>query len=128
MQTAPTLPYDRAVSRVVQIRDVPDDVHEELRAAAEARGQSLTRYALAALEDAVRRQRSVAHNAEVIRRAEAEIGADVSREAILEALRDVRGEWGSSTPAWWSTCWWADSTRPRWARRRPAFPTCSTAR
>src|SRR3954454_3909524 len=77
VQIAPTPPYDRAVSRVIQIRDVPDDVHEELRAAAEARGQSLTRYALAALEDAVRRQRSVAHNAEVIRRAKAEIGADV---------------------------------------------------
>jgi plasmid stability protein len=92
VQIAPTAPYDEEVSRVIQIRDVPDDVHEELRAAAEARGQSLTRYALAALEDAVRRQRSVAHNAEVIRRAKAEIGADVSREAILEALRDVRGE------------------------------------
>ena len=92
VQTAPTLPYDRAVSRVIQIRDVPDDVHEELRAAAEARGQSLTRYALAALEDAARRQRSVAHNAEVIRRAKAEIGADVPREAILQAVREARGE------------------------------------
>ena len=92
VQIAPTAPYDEEVSRVIQIRDVPDDVHEELRAAAEARGQSLTRYALAALEDAVRRQRTVAHNAEVIRRAKAELGADVSREAILEALRDVRGE------------------------------------
>ncbi len=92
VQSAPMSSYDRAVSRVIQIRDVPDDVHEELRAAAEARGQSLTRYALAALEDAVRRQRGVAHNAEVIRRAKAEIGADVSREAILEAVREVRGE------------------------------------
>src|SRR3712207_1038747 len=92
VRIAPTSPYAQAVSRVIQIRDVPDDVHEALRAAAEARGQSLTRYALAALEDAVRRQRSVAHNAEVIRRAKAEIDADVSREAILEALREVRGE------------------------------------
>jgi hypothetical protein len=92
VQIAPTAPYDQAVSRVIQIRDVPDDVHEELRAAAEARGQSLTRYALAALEDAVRRQRSVAHNAEVIRRAKAEIGADVPREAILEAVHEARGE------------------------------------
>lgn len=88
------------MSGVIQIRDVPDDVHEEQRAAAEARGQSLTRYALAALEDAVRRRRSVANNAEVIRRAKAEIGADVPREA----------------------------TRPRWQGRRPASPTCSTAR
>ncbi len=80
------------MSRVIQIRDVPDDVHEELRAAAEARGQSLTRFALAALEEAVRRQRSVAHNSEVIRRAKAEIGAEVPREAILQALREARGE------------------------------------
>ena len=92
VQIAPTAPYDEAVSRVIQIRDVPDDVHEELRAAAEARGQSLTRYVLAALEDAVRRQRSIAHNAEVIRRAKAEIGAEVPREAILGALREARGE------------------------------------
>ena len=92
VQTAPTAPYDQAVPRVIQIRDVPDDVHEELRAAAEARGQSLTRYALAALEEAVRRQRTVAHNAEVIRRAKAEIAAEVPREAILEALREARGE------------------------------------
>ena len=92
VQIAPTAPYDEEVSRVIQIRDVPDDMHEELRAAAEARGQSLTRYALAALEEAVRRHRSVAHNAEVIRRAKAEIAAEVPREAILEALRDVRGE------------------------------------
>jgi len=28
----------------------------------------------------------------VIRRAKAEIGADVSREAILEAVREARGE------------------------------------
>jgi hypothetical protein len=31
-------------------------------------------------------------NAEVVRRAKAEIGADVSREAILEAVREARGE------------------------------------
>jgi len=74
------------------MRDVPDDVHEELRAAAEARGQSLPRYVLLALEDVVRRRRSVAHNAEVIRRAKAEIGADVSREAILQAVHEARGE------------------------------------
>ena len=92
MQVAPTRPYDPVVPRVIQIRDVPDDVHEELRAAAEARGQSLTRFALAALEEAVRRQRSVAHNSEVIRRAKAEIAAEVPREAILEALREARGE------------------------------------
>ena len=92
MQIAPARPYDPVVSRVIQIRDVPDDVHEELRAAAEARGQSLTRFALAALEEAVRRQRSVAHNSEVIRRAKAEIAAEVPREAILDALREARGE------------------------------------
>src|SRR3712207_9539654 len=85
VQIAPTGRYDGAVSRVIQIRDVPDDVHEQLRAAAEARGQSLTRFALAALEEAVRRQRSVAHNSEVVRRAKAEIAAVVPREAILEA-------------------------------------------
>ncbi|TFV64792.1 hypothetical protein E4P41_00725 [Geodermatophilus sp. DF01-2] len=80
------------MSRVIQIRGVPDDLHEALREAAEARGQSLTKFALAALEQAARRHRSVQHNAEVIRRAQAEIASGVSREEILAALHEGRRE------------------------------------
>jgi plasmid stability protein len=80
------------VPKVIQIRDVPDDVHEALRAAAAARGQSLTRFALGELEQAARRSESVRRNAEVIRRAQATIRADVSREEVLAALHEGRGE------------------------------------
>ena len=38
--------YHGTVSRVIQIRDVPDDVHDALVEAAEAQGLSLTRYML----------------------------------------------------------------------------------
>jgi hypothetical protein len=76
------------MSRVIQIRDVPDDLHEALRAAARARGQSLTKFALAELEQAVKQHRSVQHNAEVVRRAQAAIRGDLTREEILAALRE----------------------------------------
>lgn len=39
-----------AMPRVGQIRDVPDDVHDALRDAAEARGLSLTKYMLGEVE------------------------------------------------------------------------------
>jgi hypothetical protein len=92
VQNAPTGVTLTPVGRVIQIRDVPDDVHEALRAAAKARGQSLTKFALAELEQAARRSQSAQRNAEVIRRAKTEIGADVPREAILAAIRESRGE------------------------------------
>lgn len=80
------------MSRVIQIRDVPDDLHEALRAAARERGQSLAKFALVELEQAARRSRSVRRNAEVIRRTQAAIGGGVSRDEILAALREERGE------------------------------------
>jgi uncharacterized protein (DUF1778 family) len=78
--------------RVIQIRDVPDDLHAALQAAAHARGQSLTKFVLAELAEAARRSRSAQHNAEVIRRAQAEIRGNVSRDEILAALHEGRGE------------------------------------
>ena len=77
---------------MIQIRDVPDDVHEALQAAARARGQSLTKFVLAELEQLARRSRSVQRNAEVIARAQAGVGGTVSREEILAAVRESRGE------------------------------------
>ena len=77
---------------MIQVRDVPDEVHEALQAAARARGQSLTRFVLTELEQLARRSRSVEHNAEVIRRAQVAVGGAVSREDVLTALRESRGE------------------------------------
>jgi uncharacterized protein (DUF1778 family) len=80
------------VSRVIQIRDVPDDVHEALSAAASARGQSLSGYMRSEIEQLARRAQSVRHNAEVIRRAKAEVAGDLSRLDILAAIQEARGE------------------------------------
>lgn len=78
--------------KVIQIRDVPDDVRDALAAAAAAKGLSLTRYVRGELERLARQQQVVRHNAEVIRRAQAEIGAHVDRRVILDVLREGRGE------------------------------------
>jgi uncharacterized protein (DUF1778 family) len=78
--------------RVIQIRDVPDDVHDALRAAAEARGLSLTRFMLGELEQLARRSQIAQENAAVVRRTQAAIGDGVDREAILAAIRARRSE------------------------------------
>lgn len=78
--------------RVIQIRDVPDDVHDALRVAAEARGLSLTRFMLGELEQLARRAQVAQENAAVVRRTQAAIGDGVDRDAILAAIREGRGE------------------------------------
>jgi hypothetical protein len=78
--------------RVIQIRDVPDDVHDALRAAAEARGLSLTRFMLGELEQLARRAQIAQENAAVVRRTRAAIGSGVDRDAILAAIHEGRSE------------------------------------
>jgi len=78
--------------RVIQIRDVPDDVHAALREAAQARGMSLTRYALAELERSARQAQVVRDNMTAVRHTQARVGARVDRETILAAVGEGRGE------------------------------------
>lgn len=80
------------MARVIQIRDVPDDVHEALREAAEARGSSLTKYLLRELEHVAKRAEVVAHNAAVVHEAQHRVHGGVDRQAILEAVHAGRGE------------------------------------
>lgn len=80
------------VSRVIQIRDVPDDVHEALVNAAEAHGLSLTRYMLRELEHLARRSEVVHANAAVIRQTQAAVRGHVDRATILAALHEGRGD------------------------------------
>jgi hypothetical protein len=77
---------------VIQIRDVPDDVHEAITRAAEEQGLSLTAYLNAELARLARRPIVVAHNAEVIRRAKRRVQGRVDRASIQSALREVRGQ------------------------------------
>jgi plasmid stability protein len=74
------------VVATIQIRDVPDDVHEELRRQARANGQSLQAY----MRDwVVERTRVEARRAAVLAEwakvLEIEGGASMSIEEILEA-------------------------------------------
>lgn len=78
--------------RVIQVRDVPDDVHDALAAAARGRGLSLTRFLLAELEQLARRSQIAHDNAAVLRRTKADVGRTVDRGAILAAIHEGRDE------------------------------------
>ncbi len=92
MQAAPISGNLRGVPRVIQIRDVPDDVHEALSKAAEARGMSLTKYMLRELEQLAKRAEVVHHNAAVVRETQATVRGSVDRDTILAAVHEDRGE------------------------------------
>ena len=78
------------MSHVIQIRDVPDDVHVALRKAAGASGLSLTRFVLLELQHLAERAESVRHNMAVVRNTQARVGGGVDRRTILDAVREGR--------------------------------------
>jgi hypothetical protein len=78
--------------RVIQIRDVPDDVHDVLVGAAQAQGLSLTKYVLGELTHLAQREQVVRHNATVVRDTQSRVQGHVTREAILTALHEGRGD------------------------------------
>ena len=75
---------------MIQIRDVPDEVHDALTSAAQAQGLSLTKYMLRELEHLATRTQKVQDNAATIRQTQAKVGGHVDRDAILAALHDER--------------------------------------
>ncbi|MGL5817672.1 MAG: hypothetical protein ACRCYR_08930 [Phycicoccus sp.] len=80
------------MSKVVQIRDVPDDVHDALVGAARSQGLSLTRYVLRELGHRARRAQLAQHNADVIRQTQAQVGSNVDRDTILTVLHEGRDD------------------------------------
>jgi hypothetical protein len=78
--------YSACVSRNVQVRDVPDGVHDELARQAHDAGLSLNRFMLGELERIARRGR----NAEVLRRAASRRGRRASTSAVVDAVRAER--------------------------------------
>ncbi|GEK79563.1 hypothetical protein [Agrococcus baldri] len=80
------------MARVIQIRDVPDDVHAALTAAAESRGLSLTKFVQRELERVARVDFEVQHNLAVIREVQAQIETKVDTDTILAALHEGREE------------------------------------
>lgn len=79
------------MSKVIQIRDVPDEVHDALAQAAAAEGLSLTRYLLRELEHLAKRAQIVQKNAAVIRRTQGRVKANADRGTILSVLHEGRG-------------------------------------
>jgi plasmid stability protein len=71
--------------KTIQVRNVPDDVHRELRARAAAAGVSLSDYALAELERVARHPPA----ADLLARARARAGG-ADGPAIVAAVREGR--------------------------------------
>lgn len=77
--------YRDIVAKVIQVRNVPDEVHRQLRQRAAAAGVALSDYVL----DELKRIASRGANAEVLMRA-ASRPDGVSRRAMLDALDEGR--------------------------------------
>jgi uncharacterized protein (DUF1778 family) len=76
----------------MQIRDVPDDVHDALVEAAADQGLSLTRYVLRELEHVASRAQTVRSNAAIIRQTQNAVRGKPDREAIVSVLHEGRGD------------------------------------
>lgn len=74
------------MSKVLQIRGVPDDVHEALTRQADHEGTSLNRYLLSELKHLARR----GENAAILRRAAHRTGRRLDPEQVVRAVRDER--------------------------------------
>lgn len=80
------------MSRVIQVRNVPDEVHDALVEAARAQGLSLTTYMLHELEHLARRAEVVYANAVVARETQAVVRGRIDRDSILTAVHEGRGD------------------------------------
>lgn len=74
------------MSKMIQIRDVPDEVHRTLKVRAAASGMSLSDFLKRDLERAAARPTIEEIDARVTARGRSRLGAAM----ILEALREVR--------------------------------------
>ncbi|MGI9120464.1 MAG: FitA-like ribbon-helix-helix domain-containing protein [Acidimicrobiales bacterium] len=74
------------MAKIIQIRNVPDDVHRELKVRAAANGQSLSDYLL----DHVARVAARPAIADVLQRAGNRPGGVVDSETIVAAIREGR--------------------------------------
>ena len=91
VQSAPTSGYDGVVPKVIQIRDVPDDVRDALAAAAEADGLSMNAYVRRELEHIAGRSRRARRNAAVVQDAQRDVAGHVDRATVLSVLHEGRG-------------------------------------
>jgi hypothetical protein len=81
----------QAMPKIIQIRDVPDDVRDALADAAREEGMSLTSYVRRELEHVAGRRRRTRENAALVRKTQQRVAGGVDRETILSALHEGRG-------------------------------------
>jgi site-specific recombinase XerD len=74
------------MSKVIQVRGVPDDVHERLVQQARDAGTSLNQYVLRELKTAAGRSK----NAEIFLRAARRPGPRLTRKEIVRTIREDR--------------------------------------
>lgn len=82
--------YDLDMSKVIQIRDVPEDVRDALAEAAHAQGLSLAGYVRRELGHLAKRAQVTRDNAAVIRQTQTEVAGRIDRGTILSALHEGR--------------------------------------
>jgi hypothetical protein len=80
------------MTKVIQVRDVPDRVHAALVAAAAAQGLSLTSYLQRELRWLADRPAIVSHNLDVVRATRANVQVAIDDREIGEALAEGRAE------------------------------------
>lgn len=78
------------MSKVIQIRDVPDAVRDALAAAAREQGLSMTGYLRRELERLARRPDVIRHNSAVVLQTQKAVRAGVERKEILAVLDEGR--------------------------------------
>lgn len=76
------------MSKMIQIRDVPDEVHRTLKVRAAAEGLSLSDYIKRDLEELARQ----ATIEEVFASSRARGGSGITTEEIVDDIRALRGE------------------------------------
>lgn len=79
------------MAKVIQIRDVPDEVRDALAEAAAAEGLSMTGYVRRELEHLAGRSRRMRQNLDVVRETQGAVGGRVDREVVLSVLHEGRG-------------------------------------
>jgi len=83
-----TWPNVAHMSKMIQIRNVPDEVHKTLKVRAAAEGLSLSDYIKRDLEELAKQ----ATIEEVFARARARGSSGITTEEIVADLRELRGE------------------------------------
>src|SRR5699024_5779 len=83
--------YHGAMSKVIQIRGVPTEVHAALVEAADAQGLSLNGYVLRELKHLAKRSQIALDNAAVVRQTQEQVRGQSDRETILDVLHEGRG-------------------------------------